>query len=89
MNVKGDHERQGFPGIVLAVDTQKTVVPFHRASEVVWTAPYINPAALSLLVFDEPQTYRLVSLCRQADPAMNLDSDVAFLSLLQEETHGE
>jgi len=59
-SLKQGYDLAGLTGLILIIDTAKVLrsaTPFFKASDVVWTSPYISPPAISLLLEpSNPQT---------------------------------
>jgi len=87
LNVKNDHEQAGCAGIILGVRTaiaQKGAIPFFQASDVVWTTPYVFPAALVLVTVEDSRMGRPVPLVAGSESALDsLQSVACFDSLLR------
>lgn len=90
LSVKAEHERAGSPGILFGVQTKKAFVPFYKATDLVWTAPFVPPSALVLVIPDSsPLGYQVLSPS-PSNSALSLEQDMAFYaSLLRDEIDGE
>jgi putative RNA 2'-phosphotransferase len=66
-SLRDQHVLDGSPSLILGVDAQaarKVAIPFYRASDAVWTTPYVPPRFLSLLLPEAhaPEGFRKLSL---------------------------
>lgn len=89
--IKEDHERSGSAAIVFGIQTAvalKGAIPFYRASEVVWTAPYIPPSALLLVTTRRRQLDSFVLLPSQSESALFSDDGVACFGHLLSDDDG-
>ena len=91
LSLKLGYERLGSPGLIIVVDTavaRRSAIPFFKASDVVWTAPYIPPSALFLLLESSDPDGLIVAISENANSIATADDHVAS-SLSQLEIDNE
>jgi putative RNA 2'-phosphotransferase len=79
LSLKTSYDRRGTPGLILCIETAlalRAAIPFCKATEVVWTAPYIPPSTIFLLLApSDPNSLRMPIV--NADSVVPLDDHVA------------